>query len=355
MSEKPTGERTEEPTPKRKKDARKKGTVAKSIEIPGAIGLFAIAMMLPSTAEKVTEVFRMSVTHAALRHPETGTAVDTARLSDQIMRPMAGVAIPFLLTLLAIGLVTNFAQVGFVVSTESLKPKFDKINPFKGMQRLFSRRALADGTKATLKMGFFSFLAGQAILQDKENLMALSLIGPGAANAHVIGLVQTILFRISIAWIAIAGLDYFFQRKEVDKQLKMTKDELKREMKEQEGAPEVKQARMARARKLSKGGLQKQVAGADVLVTNPTHFAVALKYERSKMHAPMVVGKGQDLVALRMREIARENGIPIVENRPLARGLHAQCEVGDYVPRDLFGPVAEVLAYVYKTVRRRVA
>jgi flagellar biosynthesis protein FlhB len=353
MAEQPSGERTEDPTPRRKQDARKKGTVAKSTEIPGALGLFAIAMMLPGVTAKVDEVMRLALMNATLRQPNGSSMVDAARLSDQIMRPMAGVAIPFLLTLLAVGLVANFAQVGFLWTSEAIRPKADKINPLKGLQRLFSRRALADGGKALFKMGVFGFLAVQAILQDRENLIGLTLVSPAAAQAHVVGLTQTILTRIAVAWLFIAGADYFFQRKEVDKQLKMTKDELKREMKEQEGSPEVKAARMQRARKLAKGGLKRQVADADVLVTNPTHFAVALKYERSRMHAPMVVAKGQDLVALRMREIAKENKVPIVENRPLARGLHAQCEVGDYVPRDLFGPVAEVLAYVYKTMRQR--
>jgi flagellar biosynthetic protein FlhB len=133
----------------------------------------------------------------------------------------------------------------------------------------------------------------------------------------------------------------------------MTKQELKQEMKEQEGSPEIKSAQFQKRRQLLKGGMAKQLREADVLVTNPTHFAVAIKYERSKMHAPMVLAKGQDHLALKMREIAAGLDLPIVENKPLARALYAQCEAGDYVPRDMFGPVAEVLAYVYKTIKSR--
>jgi flagellar biosynthesis protein FlhB len=183
-------------------------------------------------------------------------------------------------------------------------------------------------------------------------LVGLGRLGAPQAAAVIGGLAHTVLLRVGIVWLVIAAVDYFFQRKEVDKQLMMTKDELKREMKEQEGSPEVKAAQYRRRRQLAKGSLASKLKSADVVVTNPTHFAVAIAYERSKMHAPMVVAKGQDYLALRIREFAKDLEVPVVENPPLARQLYRTCEVGDPVPRDLFGPVAEVLAYVYQTLRR---
>ncbi|ARU44412.1 hypothetical protein CCB81_09750 [Armatimonadetes bacterium Uphvl-Ar2] len=217
-------------------------------------------------------------------------------------------------------------------------PKFDKINPANGLKRLFSTRGLGEALKATLKLFIFTGIAGMEIWNQRDQLAMLSWLGTTQGMVVLGTMAHTILTRIALVWLAIAGLDYFLQRKEMDKNLKMTKDEVRREMKESEGSPEIKSARMQRARQLARGGLKERVKDADVIVTNPTHYAVAIKYERSKMHAPMVVALGTDLVALRIREIAGELKIPIVENRPLARALHKQCDVGDYVPVSSSGP-----------------
>lgn len=352
MAEQPSGERTEEATPRRKEEARKKGTVARSQDVAGAAGLLVIAGMAPGVAAAWGAAMVGSMTTATLRQPDSLTpATVTGNIANMAL-PMALSVLPLLAAILVAGLVANFAQVGFVLSGEPMAPKFEKIDPFKGVKRLFSRRALGEGIKATLKLGLFSLIAGLTLWNARDTLGLLSALPTGQAAAVIGHLAQTILVRIALTWVAIAGLDYFFQRKETDKQLKMTKDELRREMKEQEGSPEFKGARMRRARELSKGGLGSRVKSADVIITNPTHYAVAVAYERSKMAAPVVVAKGQDILALRIRELAKENKIPIVENRPLARALHKQCEVGDAVPRELFAPVAEVLAYVYRTLKR---
>ena len=238
------------------------------------------------------------------------------------------------------------------MSAEGLNPTMDKLNPLPGIKRLFSIKSSFEGFKAVAKMLVFGLIAFNSLKAEWSQLVGLSWLTPAQAATFVGGLTHTILQRIAIVWLIIAVADYIFQKKQIDKQLMMTKDELRREMKEQEGSPEVKQAQYQKRRKLAKGGLGTKLRQADVIVTNPTHFAVAIKYDRSTMYAPMVIAKGQDYLAQRIKQMAKEMNVPTVENKPLARALYKQCEAGDYVPRDLFAPVAEVLAYVYQTMKR---
>jgi flagellar biosynthetic protein FlhB len=353
MAENPAGERTEDPTPKRRQDARKKGTVAKSTDLTGAVTLFAAALALPpiatSTAGAVIGAFTTQVGKA----PHNVSPASMMGFGQAVMMPWLLGSFAFLAILAGAGLTINLGQVGLMWSTEPIKPKLEKINPGAGFKRIFSKRSAMEGLKAILKMLIFAQITYVAVTRDWEKMVGLMWLAPTQAAGQVGGILHGILVKIALVWLVIAALDYFFQRKEVEKQLKMTKQELKQEMKEQEGSPEIKSAQFQKRRQLLKGGMAKQLREADVLVTNPTHFAVAIKYERSKMHAPMVLAKGQDHLALKMREIAAGLDLPIVENKPLARALYAQCEAGDYVPRDMFGPVAEVLAYVYKTIKSR--
>ncbi|MBS1707318.1 MAG: EscU/YscU/HrcU family type III secretion system export apparatus switch protein [Armatimonadetes bacterium] len=353
MAEEQSGqERTEEATPRRKQEARKKGTVARSVDLNGAIGLLVVAMMGPQVAAGIAQALLQAVGTNIAKMPRDISPATVIGQAQMMASPAAMAALPLALCLCAVGLASNFGQVGFVLSGEPLKPSFEKVNPFTGLKRMFSRRAVVEGLKATAKLALFSWIAINALQQDWDKLIGIGALPPQAAAGVLGGVIHNILLRIAIVWLVISAGDYFFQRKEVDKQIKMTKAELKREMREQEGSPEIKMAQHQRRRRLLKGGMVNKIKEADVLVTNPTHFAVALKYDRSKMHAPIVLAKGQDMLALKMREIAADNRVPTVENKPLARALYAQCEAGDYVPRDLFGPVAEVLAYVMKSTQR---
>ena len=182
-----------------------------------------------------------------------------------------------------------------------------------------------------------------------SNIWGLTPIG---SLSVIGGIIRTILFRVAFLWLVLAVADFVFQKKQVNDQLKMTKQEVRQEMKDAEASPELKGARMRQARKFSRMRMAQAVKAADVIITNPTHFAVALSYNQGKSHAPVVVAKGVDHLALKIREIAKEAKVPIVENRPLARALHKQCEVGDFVPRELFQSVAEVLAYVYRMTKK---
>jgi flagellar biosynthetic protein FlhB len=190
-------------------------------------------------------------------------------------------------------------------------------------------------------------------VQSRWNeLLNLSALTPLGGVSVVGSILQAILLRVAVAWLALAAVDYWFQRKQTDKQLRMTKDEVRREFREMETSPELKAAMAQRRRKLSKNRVSQAIKEADVIITNPTHFAVALKYDREKMHAPQVVAKGVDYMALRIRQLAADERIPIVPNPPLARQLYKKCEIGDFVPRDMFQAVAEVLAYVYSTLKK---
>lgn len=352
MAEQSSGERTEDPTPRRKQEARKKGTVAKSTDLVGAIGLLAAALVIPSVVSGIGTALRGGLAQTLGEVPTQLSPVTIVGFTSEVATPLILACLPLMLTLLVVGLLVNFGQVGFVLSGESLKPSFAKINPGAGFKRVFSRRSTMEGAKAMAKLAIFSYVVYAAVHSEWANIVALGEVEPTASAGLLGQILHTILVRVALVWLVIATIDYIFQRKEVDKQIKMTKDELKREMKEQEGSPEVKAAQYQRRRKILKGGMAKTLQEADVLITNPTHFAVAIKYKRNEMHAPMVLAKGQDYLALKMREIAEMHGVPMVENKPLARGLYKACEAGDFIPREFFGPVAEVLAYILKSTKR---
>lgn len=255
-------------------------------------------------------------------------------------------------TLMAVGLVANFAQVGFVLSTESMQPSFSKVNPLNGLKRLFSRQSAFEGFKASAKTALFLYLVWSVFASNQDRLIGLSYLTPSAALGVAGDLLRQIGVRIAVAWLVLAVIDYAFQRKSVDRQLKMTKEEVKQEMKDAETSAELKGAMARRRRQLSKARLADAMARATVVVTNPTHFAVALEYKQGEQHAPVIVAKGQDFLAFRIREMADAKRVPIVPNPPLARALYKRCEIGEHVPRELFQAVAEVLAYVYRSVKR---
>lgn len=345
-------EKTEEATPKRKADARKKGNVARSPEVSSAFLLLVIALIGPYAfglmGSGAIDAFRGAVGAAS---SDAGFGSLGRALQLGVSPILIGLAIIFGAVLI-VGVLTNLAQVGFLFTAEPILPKFEKVNPLTGLKRIFSARGLVEGLKAAVKATLFGYIAYAAVVDRWPALVGLAQLPPIAAVSQVGGLIHTIVLRIGVIWLALAGLDYFFQRKQTDKQLRMSKDELKQEMKEQDGAPEVRMAREQRRRKLVRSRMADNVKTADVVVTNPTHFAVALKYDRSAMQAPVVVAKGQDYLALKLRELATQHKVPIVPNPPLARALYKNCEVGDFVPKDLFQAVAEVLAFVYRQLKR---
>ncbi len=347
------GEKTEEATPKKRQDSRKKGSVARSRDLGSAMSLASAALIAPSVVHSLGKVLSQTV-HQSIAYGTTSVSSSEAltRISQLALPAFASIA-PLFLVLLCIGLTVSFAQVGFVLTLEPLAPKFERIDPFKGFKRLFSLKPFVEGGKASIKFVMFGYLAYVLITADWHELTSLASLTPNQALVAFGRMLHLLALRIGFAWLALAALDYFFERKHHDKELRMTRDELKREMREQEGSPELKGAQIRRRREMSKkAGLASRLSDADVVVVNPTHYAVALQYKRNEMHAPLVVAKGLDYLALRIKQIARENNVPIVENPPLARALYSNCEVGDFVPREHFGAVAEVLAFVFRASHR---
>lgn len=333
-------------------DARRKGTVAKSVDLNGAVVLLALLLTMPFVVSRMGAGFAQSMSIGFRSVPQDVTLQNLGAHVWMLVQPALMPLLVLMAVAMATGLVCNFAQVGFVLSAESLSPKLEKINPMAGLKRLFSMSAQFDGLKAAFKCFLFIYLAWSSVQAQWPELVGLAWKHPLGALATVGGLLTSIFWKVGIAWLFLAAIDYFYQRRRVNKQLMMTKQELKQEMKESEQSPELKSAMAQRRRRLAKGRMMDAVPKADVIITNPTHFSIAVQYEHGKMHAPIVVAKGQDYLALKIREVAAEHRIPIIPNPPLARALYKQCEIGDAVPRELFQAVAEVLAHVYRTLNR---
>jgi len=346
------GEKTEEPTAKKRADARKKGQVGRSQELNTAfvllIGFFSLKLLWDSIylaiASYTTYVF------ANLNQP-----VDTeniVRLFIGIMEILAKTALPIMLFIMLIGLAVNFFQVGLNFNTEAIEFKLDKLNPINGFGRIFSKRSLVELAKSFFKIlviGFFlyRFIHEQIIAMPQFMFFDLTTS---------LALVAEIIFRMAFIVIGVimimAGADYGYQNRETTQGPQMTKQEVKDEMKQTEGDPQIKGKIRQKQRQMAMARMMKEVPKADVIITNPTHYAVALAYEKG-MVAPTVLAKGQDLVAQRIKELGREARVPIVENKPLARTLYAAVQVGDAVPQELYQAVAEVLAYVYRLKHAR--
>ncbi|MGV3613907.1 MAG: flagellar biosynthesis protein FlhB [Fimbriimonas sp.] len=345
-------EKTEDASPRRKQEARRDGNVAKSQDLVGATVTIALIASLPGIVSTVGQGFLQSVRASFTNLPTDGSFGHMGQAFWRALSPaLPGVG--YLLALAAgVGLVTTVAQTGFNISFKHVTPSFQKIDPMSGAKRMFSKRSLMEGAKAFVKFLLFGWIAYSAIAGNWEMLGSLSGLPPLGALAKIGELMRGVAMKVGMVWVVLAIVDYVFQKKQHDKQLKMTKDEVKREHKESEGSPEIKAARYQRRRKLMKQRVRDAVRTADVIVTNPTHFAVALKYDPEKNAAPIVVAKGVDVMAAKIREFAKEDRTPIVPNPRLARALYRQCEIGDPVPRELFAAVAEVLAYVYKVLKR---
>ncbi len=350
MAEESSGqEKTEEPTARRLAEARKKGDIAKSMEVPSAAVLLIGLMTLYFLGGFLLERF-MLVLHYYLGHLHTINIipVNMPMMTREAMIQFSIMVGPMMGVILVTALVANFAQVGFLFSTEKITPKFEKIDPIKGFGKIFSMQTLANTVKSIAKLIIVGYVAYAEVKKSMDEIIPLM-------DQEVI---EILFFYTRIAfWIflksaliiaLLAALDYAFQRWQFMKKMKMTKQEVKEEAKMTEGDPHVKgrirsiQMEMARKRMMT------ELPDADVVITNPTRLAVALRYDNDSMTAPIVVAKGAGVIAKRIREVAKEHKVPIVEDKPLARALFKTVDLNETVPENLFQAVAEVMAYVYK-------
>jgi len=352
MSEQSSGEKTEKPSAKKFKDAREKGSVARSQDVVAAATLLALTAVLANTMAGALGRLQGRMVEGLSQFAEAGRGnVNVSDLLLMLVRDLGTlglVAGPMLATAVGVAVAGSLMQTGWVFSTEKLTPDWSRLSPSTGLARLKPSQSGLDLIKtiavATV-IAIIAYQVGKAILFDSPRL---AWMAPAAAATEGGRHLQTMLNRVGFALLVLAGADFGVQKWRHYSSLKMTKQEVRDESKSNDGNPEVKGRVRQIQREMTKRRMLGNVKTATVVITNPTHFAVALEYRRSTMSAPVVVAKGKDLLAQRIKQIAREKGVPMVENVPLAQALYREAEVGQAIPADLFGAVAEVLAYLVR-------
>ena len=351
----PGGEKTEEPTSKKLTDARKEGKVAQSKEIASSVSLFALFVMLKlwtgSMSEDFLAVFRSVYNkfpqYIKLYDGEISVSDFSGLVNDTIIQ-IGRICLPFMIVAFIIGFLSDLIQVKWKPTSKPLQPKLNKLSPLSGIRRLFNVTVLIELLKSVLKIGIMIFIVYKE-LSDKVFLL-LNLYDMPLLSAVITGgtVLINIGLKISSFFLVIAAADYIYQRWKFNKDMRMTKQEVKEEFKNAEGDPQIKGKIRRKMQEASQRRMMQNLPKADVVITNPTHYAVAIVYDKDMADAPIVLAKGADYVAAKIKEKARELNISIVENKPLARSLYATVDVGGQVPPELYVAVAEVLAAVYK-------
>ncbi|MBW2440705.1 MAG: flagellar biosynthesis protein FlhB [Deltaproteobacteria bacterium] len=343
-------ERTEKATPKKREDARRKGQVAMSREVSsamillGSLGFFYFAgsWMFWNLSEVIRRVFQNIGT---LRFESIN---DASVFSMELLERLLSILIPFVLPLAILGLVANIMQVGFQLSSEAMAPKLSKLNPIAGIKRFVSLKALVELAKSLVKLLIIGSIAYVLVKSDMDAFPLLIHQEVGQILVFIARVALKIGFFVCLALIVLATLDFLYQRWQHEKDLRMTKQEVKDEQKQTYGDPKVKSRIRSMQLEMARRRMMEAVPEADVVITNPTHLAIAIKFDAAKMVAPQVLAKGAGHVAQRIKEIAAEHEVPLVEDKPLAQALYKMVELGDYIPAELYRAVAEVLAYVYR-------
>ena len=350
----PGGDQTEDPTRNKLDDARKEGQVAKSKEIGNAFSLLALFLVmklyLGTMGIRFIEVFSAVYQQIPDVSKMYNGGLPVASLHVLIRGMMFQILIimaPVLLIGVAIAIICDVAQVKWKPTTKPLQPKFSKLNPMKGFGRIFSPNSLVELLKSVLKLALIGYMV-YSYLKDKiSNIFLLYDITLNQAIGMIGEIVVDLGIRIAAIYMIIAFLDFGYQKWKFHEDMKMTKQEVKDEYKNQEGDPQIKGKQKQRMREASMRRMMQQLPEADVVITNPTHYAVAIKYDPEKYDAPYVLAKGENYLAQRIKDVAKENHIEIVENKPLARMLYANVDIGGLIPPELYQAVAEVLAFVY--------
>ncbi len=350
----PGGEKTEEPTGKKLSDARKEGQVAKSKEIANAFGMLALFLILKVYVGSIGTSFINGFRFVYGQMPDVikmyngdlPTASMMVLIRSMMVRLLIIIA-PVLLIGVAVAVICDLVQVKWKPTTKPLQPKFSKLSPVKGFGRIFSPNSLMELVKSVLKLAVIGYVVYSYVQDRVGQIFILYNITLNQAIGLIGEIVIDLGIRIAAVYMIIAFLDLFYQRWKFRQDMKMTKQEVKDEYKNAEGDPQIKAKQKQRMREASMRRMMQQLPEADVVITNPTHYAVAVKYDPEKYDAPYVLAKGENYLAQRIKDVAKENDIEIVENKPLARMLYANVEVGELIPPELYQAVAEVLAFVY--------
>ena len=341
--------KTEPATPKRRKKTREEGQVARSIELNNSAIFLAIVINFLLFSgylyRHLFDIFTWGLGEGLLTHI---TPKSLYYIIIVVMKNFLITILPWLGVIMILGLAINIYQVGWFISIKPIIPKFSKINPLTGFSRFFSMQSLLNLLKSIAKVVIVGIILYYALKNETFKLINLMSESVGDILKYVSDLTFHIFLKMLFILIPIAILDYVYQKHDFEESIKMTKEEVKDERRQAEGDPHIKSKIRSKQFEVIRRRMLQEVPKADVIITNPTHIAVALLYERSNMEAPTVIAKGAGVIAERIKKIAKENNVPIIENKPLARTLFKAVELGEYIPESLYKAVAEILAYVYR-------
>jgi flagellar biosynthetic protein FlhB len=342
--------KTEEATSKKVRETQEKGQFANSRELTSAFVLLAAITSFSFTGQEATlkmmSAWRYIITHS---HAIPITVNGMYNFMEWVMTQMLSIMLPILLSIMVAGVIANLLQTGGLnFSSSPLKPKFSKINPMKGFSRIFSKNSISELMKSLFKVGVLTFIGYMTIKNHMDEIPPLMDFSVGQILLFIGDIMIEIMIQALIFMVILSSADMSFQIFQHGEELKMSKEEVKQERKETDGNPQLKQRIRTTQLEMARKRMMAAVPEADVIVTNPTHISIALKYDRDQNQAPIVVAKGADNIAAKIREIAKANDVPLVENKPLARTLYKTVEIGQVVPANLFRAIAEILAHVYK-------
>lgn len=343
-------EKTEKPSSKKRKDAREEGQILQSKEINTVVILFSCffalkiygGFMTKQLSNMMSDVFNALGDTEIILNPNN-LMLDSLKLITIFSIVMA----PILMIAFFSSLVVNYAQVGFLFTTKTLKIKLNRLNPIEGFKKMFSKTALVELVKSILKITLVGYIAIKYGYSQMTRIIKYPGMESFSAFINFSNLIFGFVLRILGVLLLLSFMDYFFKWREHEKNLMMSKQELKEEYKQSEGDPFIKGKIKEKQRQMAMSRMMQDVPSADVIITNPTHYAIAIKYDQDKFGAPYIVAKGLDVIAENIKKIATENLVPLVENRPLARALYDSIDIGESIPEELYEAVAEVLAYVY--------
>lgn len=344
------GEKTEAPTPRRRQEAREQGQVARSQDLPSAVLLLGTVVSLRVLAPHILST--LLETYTSLLGSDAAKSQEVIQLLPLVLKSMAMVTLPILLLGVFFVTAANLAQVGWMISTDPLMPDINRLNPVTGFSRLFDMKAVVRLGLGILKMAAVAIIAVVTVWQMRHGIIYSAHMGVGVLMSYSGGVIYTLCLRLALALLVLAIADYAWQRWQHEQDLKMTKEETKEEFRRMEGDPMLKHRRRQIQQQLAMQRMRYDVPKADVVITNPTELAIAIKYDADKMAAPRVVAKGQGYMAAMIRQVAAEHGVPIVERKPLAQAIFKTVEVGEEIPREFYKAIAEVLAYVYEITQR---
>ncbi|MBA2873977.1 flagellar biosynthesis protein FlhB [Thermaerobacillus caldiproteolyticus] len=347
------GEKTEKATPRKRQEVREKGQVAKSADVNTAVVLLVVFIVLLFSGHLYKDVFLRLLRQSLEQYMFTDITIDSVHaVFIRILKDIAGTIAPIFCAAIAGAFFANFLQVGFLFTTEPLQIKLSKLDPIQGFKRIVSLRSIVELLKSILKITVIGVVTFSVLWFELDHILSLTTQSLDTTLSSLASLAVKMGLYASAALLFLAFFDYLYQRFDFEKNIRMSKQDIKDEYKKTEGDPLIKSKIKQKQREMAMKRMMQEVPKADVVITNPTHYAIALKYEDGKMDAPVVVAKGVDYIALKIKQLAKEHDVVTVENRPLAQALYHQTEIGDMIPEQFFKAVAEILAYVYRLKRK---